>query len=43
MLWLCYVGIPVALVLFLVGLGGVAVLLGAPPPCHLHRAALSFA
>lgn len=39
-LWLCYIGIPVALVFFLLGLGGVAVLLGAPPPrptCKGHR------
>lgn len=39
-LWLCYIGIPVALVFFLLGLGGVAVLLGAPPtfciPCTGH-------
>ena len=29
---LCYVAIPVALVVFLLGCGGVMVLMGAPPP-----------
>ncbi|KAL4426671.1 hypothetical protein ABPG77_004727 [Micractinium sp. CCAP 211/92] len=35
-LWLCYIGIPVALVLFLVGLGGVAVLLDEPDRQHWY-------